>query len=307
MICEIFKVNELITLKFENDRTNIYVAGKLFKPCVVPTSNLSNFDSIHSIDEIEDYISPKEIEIYYNPRDISSEEEFRAHCSNIAIWAENDYNTELLHRYVAFPLLKQLLKVGDVKAKKIFKEEIAYRYTKGNDLVKRYLRIEGYLDYLTRKEFFNLFPFGSELMEIENELNGKFVLADENHTKKKTLYFFHLDDDSYQCSKGAILVGICNYRLSKSKWDRILNTLSSIKQLEILDLSSNNLKRVPESIFDLNHLKRLNLSYNKIKKITQELNAKVFLNKKRKKRLIYYERLIYFLKYKYKDRIRKNT
>jgi len=83
--------------------------------------------------------------------------------------------------------------------------------------------------------------------------------------------------------------------------------LSSIKQLEILDLSSNNLKRVPESIFDLKHLKRLNLSYNKIKKITQELNAKVFLNKKRKKRLIYYERLIYFLKYKYKDRIRKNT
>ena len=104
---KIFRVNEFITLKLENDKTNIYIA-----------------------DEIYDFFSPDDLMYASDSDSITPEEEFQGHCSNLRAWAENDYNTEILHRTIAFPLLKQLVIKGDEKAKKNFKEEIAYIYIK---------------------------------------------------------------------------------------------------------------------------------------------------------------------------------
>ena len=39
---------------------------------------------------------------------INSEMEFWAHCSNIQAWAENNYDTQMLHSNLSFPLLKKL-------------------------------------------------------------------------------------------------------------------------------------------------------------------------------------------------------
>ena len=265
----IFKANEFITLKLEDDKTNLYVLDKLFKQCMtlvlnIPTDNIMKFDTIHSIDDIEKFISLEEIEDNYNSHRINPEAEFQAHCSNITAWIENEYKTEILHRTIAFPLLKSLVDAGDSKAKKRFKEEIAYRFMQGNYTVKEYLILEGYIDYLTREEFFSLFPFGTELAKIEKLLHGKFVLG-EYPTKK--LWLLQANPESkYIFSDHALMLGIENYRLSTSKWNRILNILGSIKSLEMLHLRNNKLERLPKNISKLKHLKSLNLFGNKIKK-----------------------------------------
>lgn len=94
-----------------------------------------------------------------NFRDISGQEfylgaksKFWGHCSNLQAWYENKYDTRLLHSNLLFPLLKKLTEAGDSLAKRVFKEEIAKRYTSNNTTVREFLRIEGYLDYLSKEE-----------------------------------------------------------------------------------------------------------------------------------------------------------
>jgi tetratricopeptide (TPR) repeat protein len=84
--------------------------------------------------------------------DIPHEVEFWGHCSNLQAWAENHYDTRLLHRNLAFPLLKALAKGGDRKAKIRFKEEIAKRLSSGIKSVILYLFEGGYLKYLSLEE-----------------------------------------------------------------------------------------------------------------------------------------------------------
>ena len=52
-----FKVNEYITLKLEDNKTNIYINGQLFRQCSflminIPIEEVSSFDDIESIDEV---------------------------------------------------------------------------------------------------------------------------------------------------------------------------------------------------------------------------------------------------------------
>ncbi|MFW9881582.1 MAG: leucine-rich repeat domain-containing protein, partial [Candidatus Thorarchaeota archaeon] len=88
-----------------------------------------------------------------NHRKVPPETEFWGHCSNIQAWADNEYDTRILHRNLAFPLLKALVDAGDPIAKRKFKEEIALRYATGHPTVIRFLTQNGYLHYLTEDEF----------------------------------------------------------------------------------------------------------------------------------------------------------
>ena len=52
-----FKVNDYITLKLENKKTNIYIKGELFRQCKflllnISVDKISTFDDIDSVDEI---------------------------------------------------------------------------------------------------------------------------------------------------------------------------------------------------------------------------------------------------------------
>ncbi|MBD3256602.1 MAG: hypothetical protein GF383_16030 [Candidatus Lokiarchaeota archaeon] len=87
---------------------------------------------------------------------LTSEERFLAHASNIQAWVELGYDTRLLHRNLAFPLLKKLTEAGDPQAKKVFKEEIAKRYATGHPTVREFLKTEGYLDLLSQEELNSL-------------------------------------------------------------------------------------------------------------------------------------------------------
>jgi len=152
-----FRINEHIVLKLEFKKTNIYIGNHLFRQCKYLFINLPQDDDqqaeITSIDDAAETLSSK-LERNIRPRKMgmSSEQEFWGHCSNMQAWAENDYDTRLIHRSLAFPLLKKLVERGDVKAKKRFEHEIASRFSEGSDQVKTYLMNEEYLDYLDVEE-----------------------------------------------------------------------------------------------------------------------------------------------------------
>ena len=117
----------------------------------LPIANKNNYDEIESIDEAVEKLdnSMERGSIKYK---ISPETEFWGHCSNLQAWYENDYDTRILHRNLAFPLLRALVEVGDPLAKNVFKEQIAIRFESGYPSVILHLINQGYLKYLTKDE-----------------------------------------------------------------------------------------------------------------------------------------------------------
>ncbi len=158
-----YRINGHLSLKLkrnksdgENSQVVIYVNEKPFKQCaclliIIEIDKIHSLESFKSIDEING--SDKRDSGYYNSIDeIPDEERFWGHCSNIQAWAEHNYDTRLLHRNLAFPLLKKLTEAGDLTAKRVFKEEIAKRYSSGHPSVQEYLKEEGYLKFLSEEE-----------------------------------------------------------------------------------------------------------------------------------------------------------
>ncbi|KKN01978.1 hypothetical protein LCGC14_1122330 [marine sediment metagenome] len=159
-----FEVNRYIKLKLEDEKTNIYINDEFFSLCKhllisIPRTGINSFDSISSIDEVTSNQNLRE----QNQNEISPEEEFMGHCSNLQAWVENDYNTEILHMNIAFPLLKKLAEVGVPKARGIFKEEIVSRFLRGYEPV---------LIFLIRLKFLEVFN-DEELKFLWKELEFK--------------------------------------------------------------------------------------------------------------------------------------
>lgn len=109
--------------------------------------------------------------------DIDPEEEFQAHCSNIQAWAENEYDTRILHRNLSFPLLKRLYQEGDVVARKVFKDEVAQRVGMGNSNTILFLCIEGYLEVFNGEEFDCLLEENKKNL---NELREYLISKEKN-------------------------------------------------------------------------------------------------------------------------------
>ena len=154
---EIYKINELVELRLIGNRTYLYVNNKPLIVCTfllinIPTDKIHDYDDIKSIDEVAETLD-KSLEttppFFYK---ITPEEEFRAHCSNIQAFFENGLNTDILHTNIAFPLLKELVNQGYQPAQKVFKEEIARRFNEGTFNSRRFLYLQGYLNYLSKEE-----------------------------------------------------------------------------------------------------------------------------------------------------------
>ncbi|KKK44646.1 MAG: hypothetical protein Lokiarch_16530, partial [Candidatus Lokiarchaeum sp. GC14_75] len=131
-----FRVNDYITLELVIDKTIILVNGELFNQCSFLLLNKSvdeikGLSAIDSVDEMEEEFDSTMESSGGENLGIPPETEFWAHCSNLQVWAENQYDTRMLHRNLAFPLLKKLTEAGDSVAKRVFKEEIAQRFESG--------------------------------------------------------------------------------------------------------------------------------------------------------------------------------
>ena len=121
-----FKVNDYITLILQYGQIYIYVKG------VNPSRYDRHLDSINR--------GAKQSGNF--------EEVFWGLCSNLQLWAERNYDTNLLRHNLAFPLLKTLTKAGDPKAKRVLPEEIIKRLKSRQSSVIDYLIKGDYLRYI---------------------------------------------------------------------------------------------------------------------------------------------------------------
>ena len=233
-----FKINKFLTLRLEEDKTNIYINGKLFDQCKylmlnIPVHNIDRYEEIQSIDEATDilgwnYEGQKGIKY-----EIDSESEFWGHCSNLQAWYENEYDTRLIHRNLAFPLLKELADVGDFFAKKVFKDEIASRFESGYPAVIIFILEEGLLDYLNLEEpdllLEKIFPIIDKLADGEKKndiLNFLFEVAREKKWfKQHFLVFLKMNIDMSQTLKYELFIDLLGVAIEKVLIEEHFNAL----------------------------------------------------------------------------------
>jgi len=181
-----FIINNFITLKLRNDGvTIIFMESEEFDQCKyllihIPADKVESINEYKSIDEVEEKLGhdlePQEGRVDLIP----PETEFWGHCSNLQAWAENNYDTRILHRNLAFPLLKRLTEIGDSVAKKVFKEEIAKRIENGCINVVLYLIEQNYLKHLNKEEMEVLFE------NPESNIYKNLIHALMNENKKES-------------------------------------------------------------------------------------------------------------------------
>lgn len=160
-----FTINKFLKLRLEEFKyglyesfgleTNVYIDNKKVSQCKyllfkITQKDVHLYKNIDSIDEAKEVYSSRG-EIPGN-NEISPEEEFWGHCSNLQVWYENDYDTRLLHSNISFPLLKKLTEAGDPLAKGVFKEEIINRLESGYIPVITYLILGNYVSFFTKEE-----------------------------------------------------------------------------------------------------------------------------------------------------------
>lgn len=173
-----YKINKFITLKLKNYETVIYIADKPFEICKhlildIPVRDVKN---INSLDELIDGYGEKTEEKFISYLiDLDPKEIFKGHCSNLQVWAENDYDTCLLRNNLAFPLIKRLTEVGDQKAVLVFKDEVKKRFESLYAPVQFFLISEGYLKYFSEAERQELLGYVSDI-EILFEVGDRFLL-----------------------------------------------------------------------------------------------------------------------------------
>ncbi|NVM36011.1 MAG: hypothetical protein HWN81_10470 [Candidatus Lokiarchaeota archaeon] len=188
-----YQINDYLTLKLENKATNIYVDGKQFIQCKflllnIPPDKVRDFDDIESIDEAAQRLN-HDLE-YQNKIKIKipSETEFWAHCSNLQVWVEYNYDPRLLHSNLAFPLLKAITDAGDPIAMKVFKREVSLRFESFSSSTQQYLIENGYLNYFNKEEKNELFKF---ILDEKVWLNCGYNYLNANKKKKALESFLH--------------------------------------------------------------------------------------------------------------------
>ena len=166
-----YRINNLLVLKLENNKTNIYINGELFRQCKYLLLNLSpkdfhKFDEIESIDEAFKLYNKMDRTHERKKKVLDSKTEFLGHCSNLQAWYEHNYDLRILHSSLSFPLLRSLSMAGDIKAKMVLKELVAERILSNNVNTILYLLEEDYLFLYELEELELLF----EQIDIEDQI-----------------------------------------------------------------------------------------------------------------------------------------
>ncbi|KKK43244.1 hypothetical protein LCGC14_0911180 [marine sediment metagenome] len=172
-----FRINKYITLDLQNGKTVILLGGIKFLLCKGVFVNInSNIvkQGHNTIDEIID----DESKLAFVPLD--PEEEFWVHCSNLQAWEENNYDSTMLHSNIAFPLLEELVGLGDPLAKRVFKDEVVRRL---------FMDYTPTIVYLLKHEYLSLFT-DEELELIMLEVKKKNYICD-----KGVLDMLFINDD----------------------------------------------------------------------------------------------------------------
>jgi hypothetical protein len=157
------------------------------------------YDEIDSIDEAAKIYSnhvfqnrivrgPMARQLPGQHHDITPEQEFWGHCSNIQAWVENNYDTRILMSNISFPLLRELARAGDPLATKVFKEEIALRLETGYPSVVQYLLNQGYIRYFTPEEFKTIIETNEFLEGLSQNSNMLSLFLIKCSTRFPTIF-----------------------------------------------------------------------------------------------------------------------
>ncbi len=191
----VFKLSRYISVRFKHQKTVIYVKEEPFIACKYLFMNAPSIKSTMSFDSIdqmsESLNGQLEREITREEVGLSPEDEFWGHCSNLQVWVENDYDTRLLHRNLAFPLLKRLSSVGDIKAKKIFSQEAAKRFKSRSPTVQKFLVLGKHLARLRRSILRDLIDYADDIEVLEllsAHFNGKNDFSNNMKVLKRLLW-----------------------------------------------------------------------------------------------------------------------
>ena len=293
---KIFKANEFITLKLEDNSTILYLNEERFNQCfrLLLKIPINCIRSIESVDEV--FETPQ---INSRKTEIDSSFEFWAHCSNIQAWIENNYDTRLLHKNLAFPLLKRLTEVGDTTAKQVFKEEIAKRLLSGYNTVILYLLNEGYLKYFEKEELEslmlqippkNLLSFFPIISSHENMVRHLLdsvhlsILHDyeslkdlQNSVRETYNYLIKEGNDFYFKPVKALHLEHLIFQdedISKNPLMEFTHKNSRITGISLYNTLWKNNEKIPDSLGNLENLEILDLSscYLKTDSFPNDLN-----------------------------------
>ncbi|MBA7504818.1 hypothetical protein ES706_03475 [subsurface metagenome] len=276
MVMQEFKINNYITLKLEEkEKTIIYVNNKPFDQCKfllleIPINENISMDTLDSIDEIAEKLDLEYEEEGYIYSKIPLEVEFWAHCSNLQVWAENNYDSRLIHSNLAFPLLKRLSEVGDRVAQKVFKEEIAKRFASGHHSVMEFLRNEHFLDYLTQEEQASL------VEDLRSRgINPNYVEVNGilKYVSLRGLNLQNLGIKSISEIRGLESLEFLNHLILNNNQITEFNEIKNAKYLRFLHLENNSISEI-KNLENLENLKTLNLKNNKITEIKGLENLK---------------------------------
>ncbi len=186
----VFELNKYLSVQFRSRNTVIYVRKEPFIACKYLFMNAPSIESakfFDSIDQMSESLNGQlEREITREEVGLSPEDEFWGHCSNLQVWVENDYDTCLLHRNLAFPLLKKLTTVGDAKAKKIFSKEVAKRFKSRSPTVQKFLVLENHMAHLRRSILRNLINYADD-KEVLELLSARFRKKNDFSNNLKAL------------------------------------------------------------------------------------------------------------------------
>ena len=146
-----FKLNEYITLKFEANRTKIYVGDIYFSDYNPPQiKELIQEDILYLDDKFNRINYSKEIS------KINQENAYQRHCNLFKTWFDNEYDPQILPINLAFPLLIELITVGN--SERMF--NLRYLTLKclesGNSKIISYIIRQDYIKYIDLKDLFSL-------------------------------------------------------------------------------------------------------------------------------------------------------
>lgn len=260
-----FRVNDYITLKLESDETIIYVKKQQFIQCKflllnIPVDQITSLDEINSIDEAaEELDNSLEHDDHAIELEIPPGVQFWAHSSNLQVWAENNYDTRLLHSNLAFPLLKKLSEVGDPLAKQVFKTEIIQRYKSGHKTTMKFLEIEGFLKFLSFDEVMDLILIQKDFISLMDLLDQLNTLG-YNLTMEELLLRVEIEN------RRVIEIDFHEHQL-----EYFPRAILQFDALKVLNLSSNNIKELPNKFFKLKYLRELILGNNKLRFIPNSI------------------------------------
>ncbi|KKL92407.1 hypothetical protein LCGC14_1885010 [marine sediment metagenome] len=273
-----FIINNNIVLKLENGKTNIYIKGNLFRQCKfllinIPLDNPEINDNIKSIDDAADTLDTSLERLSPEKYNISPEEEFWAHCSNLQVWYENEYDTRLLHSNLSFALLKKLYDIGDPLVRKKYKEEVTHRFLFGSGHIQDFLIEEGFLTVVSREELLSSVKNSDILFKLEQLFNIQMMANTQISRgfliEKGVITGLSLDDCKIKILPEIIkdLKSLRRLYLTRNSLTSLPEWITNFEHLEYLSVSYNQLEKIPESIGNLRNLRRLELQHNKIELI----------------------------------------